>query len=121
MNDYITNDNVNHELFDVNSKLSSIGLGFQMGFQWLIKDRIAVDWYFFGAGAERVNFNASYVTETGKSFNYSYIKGDVDDFFTDINIFKKKYVSEVRPERLKIELPVWMPGIKTGFSIGYAF
>jgi len=119
-NDYIPSNNIN-ELFDVRTKISGWGLGFQMGYQWLINDKISIDWYFFGASVERVFLNASYVIASNRNFSYQTIVGDVRDVFSGFNLLEKNLVTRPDADRLKIELPILSPGIRTGLTIGYAF
>lgn len=119
-NDYISKNEIN-ELFDVRTKISGWGLGFQMGYQWLINDKISIDWYFFGASIERVFMNASYVIASNREFSYQTIVGDVRDVFSGFNLLEKNLVTRADPDRLKIELPILSPGIRTGLTIGYAF
>lgn len=119
--DYIQNDQVPRQLFNIRTRLSSMGLGFQMGYQWVVKEHFTIDWYFFGAGLERAFINASYVTSDDRSFNYQYIESDVREVFEGFGLVEKNLMTRVDPQRLKIELPVWIPGIRTGFTLGYAF
>ncbi|MBN2806934.1 MAG: DUF3575 domain-containing protein [Prolixibacteraceae bacterium] len=119
--DYIENDQVPRQLFNIRTKLSSVGLGFQMGYQWLINDKVSIDWYFIGAGLERAFINASYVLASNNSFNYQLIEGDVREVFEGFGLLERNLMTRDDPERLKIELPVWMPGLRTGLSVGFAF
>ncbi|HKK81781.1 MAG TPA: DUF3575 domain-containing protein [Prolixibacteraceae bacterium] len=109
-----------HE-FDVDTKLSSMGFGIQMGYQWVIKEKFIVDWYFVGLGLERYRLKGDYITDQS-GFNYSTIEGDVKQaFMTDYEFLNKRVKVEPDDERLRLRIPVWGPGIKTGLSVGYRF
>jgi hypothetical protein len=109
-----------HE-FKVDTKLSSIGFGIQMGYQWVIKERFIIDWFFIGMGVERYRLKGDYrIDQSG--FNYSSIEGDVyKAFMTDYEFLNKRVGVESNDERMRLTIPVWGPGIKTGLSIGYRF
>jgi len=117
-------DKINGIDFDVNSKVSSIGLGFQMGYHWIISDRISIDWYFIGMGIERMNINIEYIAKVP---GYTYtgdqdIQVDIKDVFNDFDYLYKRIKTEIIPgENATAKLPFFAPGIKTGFSIGYVF
>jgi len=117
-------DEINSENFDINTKISSIGLGFQMGYHWIINDKISIDWYFIGLGAERFNTRLEYVA---KSAGYTYtgaqnIEDDIKDVFNDFDYLQKRITTEVVPNKnTTAKLPFFFAGVKTGFSIGYAF
>lgn len=115
MKDIIDEDN-----FNIDAKVSSIGLGFQMGYHWLINNKFSIDWYFVGLGVERINLKGSYIT-AASGYNYSTIEDDVEDVFSGFKIIQNRLKTEVTPNALEVKLPIWMPGIKTGLSIGYAF
>lgn len=108
-------------LFDIEAKASSIGIGFQLGYHWLIYDKISIDWYFLGIGAEHMNLKGKYYAPNYKSFNYTYIEDDIWETFEDVKYLYNKLSTEVTPDNLQLKLPLWLPGIKTGFTIGYAF
>jgi len=108
-------------LFDIEAKASSIGLGFQLGYHWLIYDKISIDWYFLGIGLEKMNLNGKYNAPRHETFNYAYIEDDIWKTFEDVKFLHNKLSTEVTPDNLLLKLPLWLPGIKTGFTIGYAF
>lgn len=115
MKDIIDEDN-----FDIDAKVSSIGLGFQMGYHWLINDKISLDWYFVGLGVEKMNIKGSYVTSIS-GFPYGSIEDDVESVFDGMKIVQNRLKTEATSDALNVKLPLWTPGIKTGLSIGYAF
>ncbi|MCF8360991.1 MAG: DUF3575 domain-containing protein [Prolixibacteraceae bacterium] len=109
-----------HE-FNVDTKLSSIGFGIQMGYQWVIKEQFIIDWYFVGMGIERYRLKGDYTVDQS-GFNYSSIESDVyQAFMTDYEFLNKRVDVDSNDERMRLTIPVWGPGIKTGLSIGYRF
>ena len=118
---FVMDDVIDDTKFDINTKVWSLGFGFQMGYQWLRSDKISIDWYFLGFGAEWLNTSAAYVTQNGAAFNYSTIEDDVRGVFDGFTFIEKRLTTEPVDDKLKINLPVWLPGVKTGISIGYAF
>lgn len=117
-------DEINGVDFDINAKISSIGLGFQMGYHWIINKKLSIDWYFIGLGAERMNIGLEYIAKVS---GYTYtgnqdIQDDIKDVFNDFEYLQKRISTEATPNKnTTAKLPFFAPGIKTGFSIGYAF
>jgi hypothetical protein len=107
--------------FTVDTKLSSIGVGIQMGYQWVIKEQFIIDWFFVGLGVDRYRLKGDYrIDQSG--FNYSSIEDDVyQAFMTDYEFLNKRVNVESNDERMRLTIPVLGPGIKTGLSIGYRF
>lgn len=118
-------DEIHSENFDINSKISSIGLGFQMGYHWIINNKISIDWYFIGLGVERLNAQLEYVPQSaGYNFNDSgkNIEVEIKDVFNDFEYLQNRVSTEtVDNKNTTAKLPFFFAGIKTGFSIGYAF
>jgi len=117
-------DEINGVNFDVNSNVSSIGMGFQMGYHWIINNKFSIDWYFVGLGLERMNINIEYIAKVpGYTYTGSQdIQDDIKNVFNDFDYLYKRIKTESIPNKnATAKLPFFSPGIKTGFSIGYAF
>ncbi len=114
-------DEIRGTNFDVETKLSGLALGFQMGYQWVLSKGFTIDWFFVGLGVERYVINGNYVTANSSSFNYSTIVKDVRDVFEGWNYFEKRLTTDSYNDRLHVKLPFLGPSFRSGFSIGYAF
>lgn len=120
-NDVISNNKITNIKFNVPTKLNSFGVGFQIGYHWQIYDHVSIDWYFFGAGIEKLKLDAIYKAADVENFNYKNIEADVKEVFSNVKFIEKNVTTEVTSDGLKIILPQWLPGIRSGFTIGYAF
>jgi hypothetical protein len=118
---FTMHDEINGMDFNMNSSAISAGAGFSIGYQWIIKDHFTIDWTFIGLGIERIMYNGNYITANNSSYNYSSISTDVHKVFEGWNYFEKRLKTTPHPDRLNVKLPFWSPGIKSGFSLGYAF
>ena len=116
----LLNDEIGGDLFDVNTTISSVGLGFQIGYHWVVYDRISIDWYFFGVGAEYLIPKLVYTTDKN-NFDYSTIVDDVREVFTGWDYFEKRLKTNPSADNMTAKLPTFFPGIKTGLTIGFAF
>jgi hypothetical protein len=119
-------DEIEGDFFDVDTKLSSVGIGFQVGYQWLISKKISIDWYFLGIGAQKFTGNASWVLTAESAakytnFDYNTIIDDVNDPFFKVEYVKKNYSYKMSSNAMNVKLPLWLPDIRTGITIGYAF
>jgi hypothetical protein len=105
-----------------NGGLRRFGGGVALGYQWLIGDNFTIDWTFLGLGIERWTVSLEAVNET-EGFDPDFeewgeeIDQEADTFF----FLGDKLDVETEPDRVKIKLPMTMPSIYGGFSIGYAF
>ncbi|MDA3878745.1 MAG: DUF3575 domain-containing protein [Prolixibacteraceae bacterium] len=119
-------------VFDIDTKISSFGVGFQIGYQWIIRDQISIDFYFMGIGVERMTLTGKFtsnvkemvynhVTEEVENFNHEYFEKSVENTIKGINLISKKAKIEATGDYLLVKIPLWLPGIRTGFTIGYSF
>jgi hypothetical protein len=113
-------DEIDKVYFNVNSHISSVGLGFQMGYHWIVYDKISIDWYFLGIGVEYIMPKLVYTTDR-TNFNYSSIVDNVVAVFDGWNYFQKRLKTNPSIDNMTAKLPTFFPGIKTGLTIGYAF
>jgi hypothetical protein len=113
-------DKIDGDYFDVNSKIQSVGLGFQMGYHWVVYDKISIDWYFLGIGVEYITPKLVYTTDQ-EDFDYKSIVDNVVAVFDGWGYFQKRLKTNPTSENMTAKLPTFFPGIKTGLTIGYAF
>jgi hypothetical protein len=117
--------------FSIDAKINSLGAGLQIGYQWIIRDQITIDWYFIGIGVEHMTLNGefrtdqeepyNYETQEDENFNYSLISGSVKNTFSDVDFVAKRVKTEAKDDHLLVKIPLWLPGIRSGFTIGFAF
>ena len=116
------NDEIDNNRFSVDTKLSSSGFGVQMGYQWIIKESFTVDFFFFGTGVDFHKAEIKYVVDSPPpGFDYSMVTPHVEDVFKDIRLLNKNMSHEARDDGHFTNLPVRLPSIRAGISIGWAF
>ncbi len=102
-------------------KLNTMNLGFQLGAQFLIAKRIAVDFYFLGLEAGflsgDITANSTKITDANN------IKGDIDNAIADLPSFigKKLTVTQTGNQVNINAASVPYPWFRSGISIGIAF
>lgn len=107
---------------DIDIDLNSLGGGVQLGAQWLLGDRVALDWSFFGFGLSRsklkINFQSADPNE-----DYLSWKEDVDDFIEDIPFLGSKIDTEASNEEdyIKGTATYLLPTFRSSLSLGIAF
>lgn len=122
LNDYINNEEVNQQLFDVNAVFKGVGVGLQLGYHWMLNDKFWIDFYFIGLGAEHITMKAEYRVVGTQEFQYSFIENDVKEAFADERRFSKKNLQVWSgTDALYVKLPVWLPGIRSGLNLAYSF
>ncbi len=115
-------DEIDGDLFDVDTRLNSVGIGGQIGYQFVINEIFTIDFYFFGAGVDRHAVKLKYTLQTPQSgFDYNTITDDVSEVFEDINYLEKRLKHEVNSNNLTSKLPFLFPGFRFGVNLGVAF
>ncbi len=113
--------------FDVTGSVGNIGIGAQLGVQFLISDVVVIDWFLIGPEANSSSFRFT-AQETGNGPAWDTgAAGDaqqqIQDFIDAIPIINKKAGLEVNSNAryVKARYNGFLPGIRTGVSIGIRF
>jgi hypothetical protein len=115
-------DEIEGYIFTVGTKANIMGLGGQLGYQWIFNDWFTLDLFFFGTGIDYYKAEIKYVLEPQPpGFDYSMVTPHVDDVFIDFNYLYKKLTHEVNDDKHTSKLPFLFPGMRIGASIGIAF
>jgi len=104
----------------IEAGLFSASLGGGIGYQWLINDKIAINWNFIGMGLSVNTVSAKFTAEDNNVFEAW--AQDVREFLNDIpqgdNI---EVVSDNSTRVIDGAGTVLFAGFRTGLSIGYIF
>ncbi len=120
--DMVWDDEIEGYIFTVGTKFNTLGLGGQLGYQWILNDIFTVDLFFFGAGIDYHKALVEYVLDPQPDgFNYGMVTSHVDDVFVDFKYLYKKLTHDVNENNHTSKLPFLFPGIRIGASIGIAF
>jgi hypothetical protein len=106
---------------DLKTSFTIWGAGVQLGAQWLIKDKVSIDWGFAGLGIDRYSFKVSvssdnlYDTVDEYTRDLRYVLGGVSNFLA------KKVAFNALDNELSSKVPFWMIGWKSFLTVGIAF
>lgn len=115
-------DEIDDRIYDVDSRLRTLGLGVQLGYQIVLNELFTFDFYFFGAGVDHHTIGLEYqLKEPQPGFDYGTIKDDVSQVFEDINYLEERLTHTVNEDNLTSKLPFLFPGFRLGMSVGVAF
>ncbi len=114
-------------IYRSSNEYSSFGIGGQLGFQVLIAKRIVLDFFLLGPEANTAKENGSFTDVTNNNpwtpADAAEAENDIKDAIKDIPIIGEK--TEVKADQnsktVFISYKGFMPGIRTGFSIGFRF
>ncbi len=101
---------------DLNFNLSGIGGGVQLGVQWLIGGRVALDWYFLGLGANYSTFNGVYTAD-----NMDEIELDIREDVNDLPIIGDQVEISRQGNELTVTIKTMLPAFRSGLSLGLFF
>ena len=113
------NDRESGETGNFNGKLNQGTFGLQIGTQWLIKDRIAIDFTFFGVGFAIGNLKFDY-TNTNANTNYRQKSEElIDDAIESVWLYNPEF--ELEDGGYNFNAFIAYPNLRVALSVGYAF
>ncbi|MEL6676318.1 MAG: DUF3575 domain-containing protein [Bacteroidota bacterium] len=101
---------------DIDFSTTALGAGFQLGTQWLIKERVSIDWYFLGLGANFQAFSGRFVSDEILS-----IEDDIRQQINDLPIIGDRLEYSVSGNELLAEISLLIPFFRSGISLGIFF
>ena len=121
------NDDTPPSIYKSSNDFSSFGIGAQLGFQVLIAKRIVLDFFLVGPEANTVKEKGSFTDVTNNipwtPADAAEAEEDIKDVIEDIPIIGDK--TEVKADQASktvfISYKGFLPGVRTGFSIGFRF
>jgi len=113
-------DEIDGDVFDVDTRIHTWGVGAQMGYQWIIREFFTVDLSFFGAGADFYNMKLVYTIDK-PGLNYNSVIDDIEEGFEDVKYLQKKLRHKVSTDNETTRLPFLFPGFRASINIGVAF
>ncbi len=102
------------------------GLGVQLGYQWVVAEKLAIDLYFLGLEIDQVNFTAEAYSPDANELGIDYtrweneIEGSID-FTNDIPLINVDVTTEVQSDKVIGIAKTLAPWYRGGIKIGFAF
>jgi hypothetical protein len=105
---------------NVVGSMRTFGFGLQLGSQWLIANRVSIDWHFLAIGFNFNNFGLDYSSnQVGVDFDQW--GEEISKGLKDIPVIGNKMNFSTTGKGFQINAPFMMPAIRSGLSIGFAF
>jgi len=105
----------------INGRLSTLGVGIQFGKQWLINDRISIDWSFFGIGLNN-NTLSLRLESDDPGVNFNELEDNLASELTDAPGFiSNRIQTEFGEDYAALKAPFFFPALRSSLSIGIAF
>ncbi|WP_372949375.1 DUF3575 domain-containing protein [Mariniphaga sp.] len=115
-------DEIDSRIYSVNTKLNTLGMGAQLGYQWIFGEMFTVDFHFLGIGLDYYMTKLIYTMDPKPAgFDYSEVTPHIEDVFSDIIYLKNRLKHEVNEDNHTSKLPFFFPGFRMGISLGFAF
>lgn len=124
---YVSIDSGTGDKFEANGtfSVSGIGGGANFGVQFLIKDRVVIDWFFLGGGVASSSFSGEVSSPNivDDLDYYEDIASDLNSFYGDIPSFNNENLTvNFEKEKASFELKSQLlPIVRVGLAIGVAF
>jgi hypothetical protein len=113
--------------FAVTSEYTGVGVGAQLGAQFLIGNHFTVDFYFLGPEANSAKHNI-FMQELGSGAPWDAqesadAEDELNDTFKDVPLIGKKLKIDVNADQRSVssEYKGFLPGFRFGLSFGYRF
>lgn len=97
-----------------------LGIGAMIGYQWLISDRVSIDWNFFGLGIDHTVFNVD-ISSEDIDVDYTKWGDEIKEEVKDFTIVGDRIEVEVESDKVKAKAPFLLPNLRMGLTIGVAF
>lgn len=105
--------------YDNGLGITRVGGGLIMGYQWLIANRVSIDFWFFGIGVDYYMMSASYKAKASESLSAD-DKKDIEDNVKAISA--DAAVKYINGREAKVDFPgIIFPCSRFGLSVGVAF
>lgn len=103
-------------------KFSGFGGGLMIGYQWLIKDRVTIDWWILGAhyGASKFSLAVEYDFSKFQGDERIDVENDIEGNLQDIPSVKSVDANITNSEA-KVTAKLPFVGLRSGLCIGVAF
>lgn len=107
---------------EIKGDWTAIGAGLQLGVQWVIKNRVTIDWSFLGLGVNRTTIGVLVRTDY-EDVDYEATAADIEQDIADENIpvIGDKLKVEAGEDFIKGELPVFLPALRSSLTVGFWF
>lgn len=113
------NTTIEDNFTNASTQLSAVGLGGQIGAQWLIKDRIVIDWGILGIAAQWYTFKSTF-TAVDSEIDFDEIRAELETEVED-SILSNKLEFTSTEESLEAKMPFLFGGARAYLSVGYKF
>ncbi len=105
----------------IDANLHGLGLGVLIGSQWIINERLAIDFNYFGIGFGRQFTNTKF-RSSDNTVDYQQLADDFSEETNNENTIGFNNVSaEAGSDYFKIKTGSFSPVFKFSFALGYAF
>lgn len=117
-----TNDNGEPETVSVlvDGGMNTLGLGAQLGVQWVIADVVTIDWSFFGIGFNRYSINLTGTTDASNA-DLEQIAEDIQTNLEDVPFIGDRVKFDAASNSIEAKIPFYGMAIRTNLKVGYLF
>ena len=117
---YLFDDTIDGNFANIDARATTFGLGAQLGYQWVIKDRFVIDWGILGAAVQRYNLSSTF-TSTDDMVNFQEIQKELETQLASNNILRGTIEFNSGDSFLNAKLPFLFGGLRSYISIGMQF
>lgn len=117
---YLLDDTIDGNFTNIDAKATTFGLGAQLGYQWIIKDRFVIDWGVLGVALQRYNLSSTF-TSTDDMVNFQEIQKELETQLESNSILRGTIDFNNGDGFLNANLPFLFGGLRSYISVGMQF
>jgi len=117
---YLFAASIDKNFSNIDARVSTFGLGAQLGYQWVIKDRFVIDWGILGAAVQRYTLSSTFSSKDDM-VNFQEIRKELETELKDNSILSGTIEFTEGNGFLDAKLPFLFGGLRSYISIGMQF
>jgi len=117
---YLFAASISKNFSNIDARLSTFGLGAQLGYQWVIKDRFVIDWGILGASIQRYNLSSTFSSKDDM-VNFQEIRKELEAEIKDNSLLSGTIEFTEGNGFLDAKLPFLFGGLRSYISVGMQF
>ena len=117
---YLFDETIEGNFTNIEARLSTFGLGAQLGYQWIIKDRFVIDWGILGVAAQRYTISSTFSSKDD-AVKFEEIQKELETESGSSSILGGGIEFTQGDDFLKAKLPFLFGGLRSYFSVGMQF
>lgn len=117
---YLFDDTIKDNFTNVDSRVTTFGVGAQLGYQWVIKNRFVIDWGILGIAAQRYKLSSTF-SSMDDTVKFDEIQKEIEEEVKGNSFLGGTPEFKSGEGSLEATMPFLFGGLRTYLSVGMQF